>query len=340
MLPRKVSKFKIKLYKTLNCKPENENFRTVVSGHIKPTRDKIFEKIGVTIFLPTCRPMDVQTNRVSSVATIAGILLLLVTLLQISSGKQGDVTNIRSKILPPPRGRATIPPLAALNPEAVEEVHELVAAVQGGDILRGTFSCGLLRFAFFCMICTKLCFASFGIRTLARSQFQACQDRVCVHGHVRDSSGWFMRSEMQLSLCGYFLFLCCAGYYTDPNACPSQRYPILDIQHNTDPTHGDVCRNAMPHWAGWTCPTGCFAANPSTKAPYCLNDYNEVCRAKVPVVCKGGGFGCNVINIAKQTALEWGVAEFEGVTATDLSATAKDTSKGASRGCAGVCVLF
>jgi hypothetical protein len=95
-----------------------------------------------------------------------------------------------------------------------------------------------------------------------------------------------------LFLHGHFFLV--AGYYADPIACPSQGFPILDIQHNTDPTHGDVCRNAMPKWNGWACPTGCFAASPRTKPPYCNNDYNEACRVKAPVLCDEGGIGCKV----------------------------------------------
>jgi hypothetical protein len=88
----------------------------------------------------------------------------------------------------------------------------------------------------------------------------------------------------------------------------------------------------MPHAHSWVCPTGCFAASPFTKAPYCLNDYNEACRAKAPVVCnfKETGTGCKLeTKQAVEAAEELDVAELEGITATDMSATASDIIKGA-----------
>ena len=84
-------------------------------------------------------------------------------------------------------------------------------------------------------------------------------------------------------------FIGIAGYFADPKACPKSANPIADVSHNTDPKHGDVCRDVMPNWRTWDCPTDCSETNPRTKAPYCVDALNNPCRIKAPVSCAEDG---------------------------------------------------
>jgi len=90
---------------------------------------------------------------------------------------------------------------------------------------------------------------------------------------------------VELAMEGITMTQIMKGYYASPVDCPDTTNPILDISHNTDAKHGDVCRNTMPKWHTWSCPVGCKATQPATKAPYCTLAYGEPCRIEAPVAC-------------------------------------------------------
>lgn len=79
------------------------------------------------------------------------------------------------------------------------------------------------------------------------------------------------------------------GYYIAEKDCLDSKTPILDIQHNLNKAHGDVCRDKMPNWTTWSCPANCIATTPKSKPPYCIDlASGGPCRIKAPVLCLDG----------------------------------------------------
>ena len=84
------------------------------------------------------------------------------------------------------------------------------------------------------------------------------------------------------------------GSWADTEVCTDPAFPILEVFHQHDRAHGDVCRASPSTTKDWQCPIGCMGTEPKSRAPYCVRarvagepslTAAAPCRVEVPVEC-------------------------------------------------------